>query len=104
MSDNPQNLSTGQIDVLNTVLKEIQGLRRETGDSFDDVDLKLREVEKQLRTVETNLAVLSSRFETVVKDMDDDKKKRSTWSLAFVAAILTALLSSAGAWFKALTK
>ena len=104
MSDNSQNLSTGQIDVLNTVLKEIQGLRRETGDSFDDVDLKLREVEKQLRTVETNLAVLSSRFDTVVKDMDDDKKKRSTWSLAFVVAILTALLSSAGAWFKAITK
>ena len=46
MSDNPSNLNSGQIDVLNTVLQEIQGLRRETGDSFDDVDGKLREVEK----------------------------------------------------------
>ena len=70
MSDNPSNLNSGQIDVLNTVLQEIQGLRRETGDSFDDVDGKLREVEKQLRVVETNLAVLSSRFDTVVDDME----------------------------------
>ena len=104
MSDNPSNLNSGQIDVLNTVLQEIQGLRRETGDSFDDVDGKLREVEKQLRVVETNLAVLSSRFDTVVDDMGKDKKNRHSWTLAFAGAILATLASSVAAWVKSIAK
>ncbi len=104
MSTNPPNIKSGQIDVLNTVLHEIQGLRRETGDSFDDVDNKLREVEKQLRTVETNLAVLSSRFDAVVDDMEKDKKNRQSWTLAFAAAFFATLASSVAAWVKSLAK
>ena len=104
MSDNPSNLNSGQIDVLNTVLQEIQGLRRETGDSFDDVDGKLREVEKQLRVVETKLAVLSSRFDTVVDDMEKDKKNRHSWTLAFAAAFFATLASSVAAWVKSIAK
>mgnify|MGYP003956135971 CR=1 FL=1 len=104
MSTNPPNIKSGQIDVLNTVLHEIQGLRRETGDSFDDVDNKLREVEKQLRTVETNLAVLSSRFDTVVEDMVDEKKNRRSWILTAAAAFFATLASSVIALIKSLAK